>query len=631
MSEYVPPGLARKLKKLREAGVPTREQMSAKIAEEKAKRRAAGGWRPEWVRKEDRETTDEYMSRKRQIRMVHAEADRLLREERSKQAAEEKARREADEAAARRDERERAWAAIRGSYIDFLAEIEVELSPAQHALCAVCFDRVSIAGLDPDIARCVFGEAATIGDKMHRWLTWVIGGRSGKSYLGSMALLWRSIVSDLSCLARGEAATALIVCPDLRLSRHTLGFVRGALRHPAIAACIEIVSDASDSIVIERPDGYQVAIEALPATRGGGAVRARTLVAAMLDEVAFFRDDAYAVNDRDIYQAVSPRVTVPGGFTLISSTPWIESGLLYDEWRENFGHAFTGIAAQVTTGAMRSNSPIILDEIEHARLKDPKNAAREFDAMFGATGSGLFFPPEQVATCTVEESVIARPPAARVLIVADASFSQDSSDRFGWCVVTSQVSPLIDSATGDRRERRVTTVLECDAWAVDRDPRAMAARLRDEVCLRYDQRNIIIDQYSDRAFQQLCADVGLHAEIIHWLGGEMEDSKAERYRRVRTAMATAQLVLPANASLRGDLATCRSKLLPGGGERIEVQRTRRGHGDVLAAVILGVSEAILNPSRFSPAEQTADERYAEQRRRELEAAKKRAAQKHRWR
>ena len=61
------------------------------------------------------------------------------------------------------------------------------------------------------------------------------------------------------------------------------------------------------------------------------------MVAAVLDEVAFFTDDAYVVNDRDIYEAVAPRVTVPGGFVAISSTPWAQLGLLYERHQLNWG------------------------------------------------------------------------------------------------------------------------------------------------------------------------------------------------------------------------------------------------------------------------------------------------------
>lgn len=519
-----------------------------------------------------------------------------------------------------------------GTYLGLLDSLRVRLTPAQRVLCGVCFDGWQPADLDEsdrELFCKIFGDLESVPEHLRRWLTWVIGGRSGKSYLGVLAIYWRGLVSDLSSLAPGEDATGLIVCPDLRLARHALKYIRGAIKLPQCASALKVVSDGADACIIERPDGKTVSFEALPATAGGGAVRARTLIAAMLDECAFFRDEDYSVNDRDIYDAVDPRVTIPGGFSLVSSTPWIESGLLHEEWVRDYGHPETGLCAHTTTSLMRQGDAMIEAAIARARIKSPKNAEREFDAVFGAVSSGLFFPVADAQSCTAAgQLVIPVATNAQVLIVADAAFSTESTDRFGWAVVSSMASPR-QQAEGfeERRERRITTVHECGGWEVDRDPRAMAARLRDEVCVRYGVRRIVIDQYSDRAFAQLCGDVGLIADIVHWVGGEAEDSKAERYRRVRTAMLTRHLLLCDNPQLRQDLAACRSTLLPGGGERIAVPRTRRGHGDCLAAVVLGASEVIMRPTQIVP-DESPEERAArqleEQRRKYRAAAEKRA-------
>ena len=60
----------------------------------------------------------------------------------------------------------------------------------------------------------------------------------------------------------------------------------GACEHPSLARMV--AAETADSVTIERPDGRRVVIECLPATRGGSAVRGRSLVGAVLDESAFF-------------------------------------------------------------------------------------------------------------------------------------------------------------------------------------------------------------------------------------------------------------------------------------------------------------------------------------------------------
>lgn len=490
-----------------------------------------------------------------------------------------------------------------GSFLDFLRLRGVTLSPVQRVLCAVVFDGVTWQDLDaPDLTIydqlfgvTESGQHVEYHDASIPWHVWVVGARSGKSYLLSLGLLWKALTCDLGSIAAGEQAYGLLVCPDLRLSRHALAYVTGVI--DANAALHELVSRKTQELVtLLRPDGKLVTIETLPATKGGSAVRGRTLFGAVLDEVAFFRDDSYVVNDQDIFDAVSPRVTIPGGFLVLSSTPYVESGLLWTMYRDNWSHPVTALCAHATTEQMRSDSHIIMASVAKERKLNEKNAQREFDAVFGATSSGLFFDQDSCrAAIRSGSDVLPIQDGARITIAVDAAFSTDTDDLFGWAVATSLASPLV-SLADIKRDRRLTTVHRCGGWLVDRSPRDMAIRLRDEVCRPLSTTRIFIDQFSDRAFAQLCADVGLTADTLVWHGGDNENSKSERYRRVRTALQNGDLVLCDSDQLRKDMLMCRAKPLPGGGEQISVPRTRRGHGDVLSAVVAAASEAMSLPS-----------------------------------
>jgi len=457
------------------------------------------------------------------------------------------------------------------------------------------------------------------------WHVWVVGARSGKSYILTLALLWKGLTADLSPLAAGESAYGIIVCPDLRESRHALQYATGLIASKVELAPL-VCTQTKDQVTLTRPDGKQFTLEALPATRGGGAVRGRTLFGAALDECAFFRDDSFAVNDQDIFDALEPRVTIPGGFLVLSSTPWLESGLLYTMWRDNYGHPKVALCAHAPTYLMRSNDKIVLDKIDRARLLNPKNAIREFDAQFGATSSGLFFDQDLVRACLQTSVIIPVQEGARVYIAVDAAFSTDTSDVFGWAVATSLASGVVQDAE-IRRERRLTTIHECGGWVVDRSPRDMALRIKQDVCDRYGTNRIYIDQFSDRAFSQLCRDVGLITETITWISGDKIGSKGERYRRVRTAMANGDLRVCYSDQLHKDMQECRSYPLPGGSERITVPRTRRGHGDVLSATIMAASESMGIPGILAPPAatvvDTASQRQKDDAERYFRAAQKR--------
>ncbi len=115
------------------------------------------------------------------------------------------------------------------------------------------------------------------------------GALIGGSMLSGLYLAWRACTAPLYSLRLGERATALVVGPDLRLALQVLRYARGAFAEVKELES-SLVADAKDEFVIQRRDCSRVAVEALPATRGGAAERGRSLVAAVMTESAFFRN-----------------------------------------------------------------------------------------------------------------------------------------------------------------------------------------------------------------------------------------------------------------------------------------------------------------------------------------------------
>ena len=282
---------------------------------------------------------------------------------------------------------------------------KAQASRAQRVIAKVAIDGVEPQDLSADervIFRRHFGDLDTIPPEARATLAFIFGARSGKSYyFGGLYLLWRAVTADLATLAPGEVAVGLAVAPDLRLARQIIRYALGAAKSvPSIAVLIE--SETADGFTLRRPDGYLVSIEALPATRGGSAVRGRSLIAAVLDEASFFRDESSIVNDVEVYKGVAPRV-LPGGLVVIITTAWAELGLAYDLFQANFGHPVTALAAHATTEQMRDDDPRILAMVARERLRDPENAKHEFDAEFRTSGSTIVFPSEFTAPCFSHE------------------------------------------------------------------------------------------------------------------------------------------------------------------------------------------------------------------------------------
>jgi hypothetical protein len=266
----------------------------------------------------------------------------------------------------------------------------VNLTPGQRALCEVAFD-----GLDPGdlpderraIANELYGHLATVPERARAVAGFVIGARSGKSrLLIALRCLHLGMTVALSGLAPGEQAFGVIVAPDLRLAQQTFRFVAGAVDENAELRRL-VVGRTNDAVTLRRPDGAPVTIACVPAAEAGKSLRGRSLFFAGFDESAFFYSDDYSVSDSDLFRAVRPRI-VPGGQTVIASTPWAEQGLLYELWRDNFGKASTALVAHAPTLSMRDDAAT-QQVVEAEYERDPQNAAREFGAQWGSNDQNL--------------------------------------------------------------------------------------------------------------------------------------------------------------------------------------------------------------------------------------------------
>jgi hypothetical protein len=136
----------------------------------------------------------------------------------------------------------------------------------------------------------------------------------------------------------------------------------------------------------------------------------------------------------------------------------------------------------------------------------------------------------------------------------------------------------------------------------------MAIRVRDELCIPWhvasDGLNpgVFTDQFEGFSFSELARQAGVLLHVVPWTGGTGETSQLARYKSVRLAMLEGCLQLPPvlhaadgprKDGLASELRRVSSVLLPSGGERIVLPRTRKdGHMDSVSAMVLGVSCAL---------------------------------------
>ncbi len=306
------------------------------------------------------------------------------------------------------------------TYVAFCKAMGIPLTPAQAAIASVAFDGAPIA--ETSEYRDLFDFDGQTPASARRVVGLVCGRASGKtSALCAGFVLWRAVTADLSALAPGELAFGVIVAPTLDLARQALRFVIGVLDGSPL-----VETQDADSITIRRPDGKRVRIEVNAASRAGSTVRGKSIVAAALDEACFMRDPASGVvNDRDIFEAIMPRL-MTGGAVVVASTPWLKSGLLYELWEKNFGMPTGALVIHAPTERMRTDDPDLLDRIRAERERNPINARREYDCEWLAAGAGILFNAEMLAAASVAD-VYAPTPEDSIYMGGDLGLVNDPS------------------------------------------------------------------------------------------------------------------------------------------------------------------------------------------------------------
>src|ERR1700722_18009883 len=133
---------------------------------------------------------------------------------------------------------------------------------------------------EADIFRACTGRQ-TLPTAPFAYATLICGRRAGKSFVMALIAVYLAVFRDYrEFLTLGERGTIMIVAADRRQARVIMRYVKGILALPVFAKLIE--RETTDSFDLTN----QVTIEI--ATASIRAVRGHSIVAALLDEIAFF-------------------------------------------------------------------------------------------------------------------------------------------------------------------------------------------------------------------------------------------------------------------------------------------------------------------------------------------------------
>jgi hypothetical protein len=262
------------------------------------------------------------------------------------------------------------------------------------------------------------GRTAPPLEPIHEaWL--VCGRRAGKSFILALIAVFLATCRDWRAfLGPGEVGTIMLVARDRRQARVLRRYV-GGLLHAVDMLRRQITAEDAEGITLAN----RVCIEIH--TASFRAVRGYTIVAALLDELAFWptAEDA-AEPDIEVLNAIKPGMaSIPGSMLLCASSPYARRGSLWDAHRKHFGK--DGDPVLVWQADTRSMNPTVRQSVIDAAVEaDPARAQAEYYATFRADVEA--FVSREIVNAVVSVGTYERAPLSTFSYQAFLDFSGGS-------------------------------------------------------------------------------------------------------------------------------------------------------------------------------------------------------------
>ena len=246
------------------------------------------------------------------------------------------------------------------------------------------------------------------------------GRQAGKTKFAS------AVVAFEALRARREPGQpspyALLVAQDLRSA------LRASFAY--IAEAFEAVPELRQSVVTKKAETLELANGCVAACYPcrPHAVRGIRSNVCVLDELAFFQSTEGFPRDVEMLRAVRPTLATTGGKLIILSSPYFQSGALWDLHRQHFGREDSSTLIWQAS-APEMNPTLPADYLQRMEQDDPEAYRSEVLGEFRA-GLSTLLDPEALAAC-VEDGVRERAfePGKRTFGFCDPS-SGSGKDSF---------------------------------------------------------------------------------------------------------------------------------------------------------------------------------------------------------
>lgn len=201
----------------------------------------------------------------------------------------------------------------------------------------------------------------------------ICGRRSGKSFISSIIAVYLAAFKDWRpYLSPGERGWIFVIANDKAQAGIIKKYISGIL-HANRLLKAKVQNETKEEIELAGSVGIAVKTSSYRTLRG------YTLLAAVLEEMAFYRSEDSANPDREILAAVRPALaTIPESLLIGISTPYSRTGVLWEQYKANFGKEGGPLIWLAPTRLM--NPTIDRRLIDIALKEDPQAARAEWEA-----------------------------------------------------------------------------------------------------------------------------------------------------------------------------------------------------------------------------------------------------------
>jgi hypothetical protein len=247
-----------------------------------------------------------------------------------------------------------------------------------------------------------------------------IGRRGGKTRaMAVLAAYLAACVDHRDSLAPGERGVIPLLAASVQQAASAFAFIEGIF---TVAPNLKDLVDGATSDTLSLTTAIDIQVR--PASFR--TIRGITAVAAICDEIAFWRSDDSANPDKEILKALRPSLATTGGPLIAISSPHAKRGELYSTFKRHYGPNGDPLILVAKAPSRAMNPTLPQRVIDRAAEADPEAASAEYGAEF--RGDLEVFVSREIIEACVSTGVTVRSPLDSVNYRAFVDPSGGSND-----------------------------------------------------------------------------------------------------------------------------------------------------------------------------------------------------------